>query len=75
MSVLIDNLLEKCIHNIKDNKIKIKLEKEIVNPLINETYNRSKPYIFTLLYMYVIIVLLLLIIITILLLKNNNIKK
>ena len=75
MSVLLDNLLDKCILNIKDEKIKIKIEKEIINPLINETCAKAKPYLFTLLYMYGIIVLLLIIIIAILLLKNNNTLK
>lgn len=77
MSIVFDNLLEKCISNIKDEKIKIKVEKEIINPLVNEIYFRTKPYLFTLLYMYGVIVLLLTIIIAMLLLKNNriNIKK
>jgi hypothetical protein len=75
MSVLLDNLLDKCIVNIKEEKFKSRVEKEIINPLINETCYRAKPYLFTLLYMYVIIVLLLIIIIAILLLKNNNTLK
>lgn len=73
MSIFLDNLLDTCIINIKnDHKMKTKLEKEIFNPLINETCCKAKPYLFTLLYMYGIIVLLLIIIIAILLLKNNN---
>ena len=74
MSILIDDLLSKCILSIKDEKIKIKVEKEIINPIINETCNKAKPYLFTVLYMYLIIVLLLIIIIAILLL-NKNFKK
>jgi hypothetical protein len=71
MSLVIDKILDKCIVNIKDEKIKYKIETEIIDPIIYQISIKAKPYLFTLLYMYGIIVLLQIIIIVIILFKKK----
>jgi hypothetical protein len=71
MSLVIDNIINKCIKNINDEKIKNKIEIEIIDPIIYQISVKAKPYLFTLLYMYAIIVVLQVLIIAILLLKKK----
>lgn len=71
MSLVIDNIINKCIKNINDEKIKNKIEMEIIDPIIYQISVKAKPYLFTLLYMYAIIVVLQVLIIAILLLKKK----
>lgn len=73
MSKVLNTLIDNCINKMyQDGEFREKLEKDVINPIIYKVYCKSKPYIYTIMYMYCIIVLLLIIIIVLILFKKNK---
>ena len=72
MVKVMKNIFNDCIDNLSnDAEIKTKIEKDVLIPIINKSYNKLKPYMITILYMYCIIVILLLILILLIVFKKK----
>lgn len=66
-----DQILDKIICGVKNPNLKKKLNRYIIDPLIQDIYQRTHNYFLTIISLYGITILLLLIILSILITKKN----
>ena len=71
MDKLYDQLFEKFIVGIKKPEFKKKLNQHLIDPLLQDVYQKTHNYFITIISLYGITILLLLVILSILITKKN----